>query len=375
MHSLPAWPSWPPQSAAIRDSVAAVLADGQWGAYHSAITTELQSELAKRFGGPHVQLCCSGTAALETVLRSARLPAGAEVILSAFDFPGNRRTVELSGFRPVLVDCLEGSTAIDVSQVIAAATPETKAVVVSHLYGDFVQMRPLREWADANQVVLVEDACHVPGGIVDGRPAGTWGDAGVISFGGSKALTCGNGGALFTSDSRLAQRCKIHAERPSDATPLSGLQAAAVLPQVFELDANAAKRRAGARQLSTYFRSRAPAGWFFADAEAEGSPQEGLAEGAFRQDYYKWACWAPTESIRASVVQAAKQVGLPWRAGYRSAGAVSAKRCRQPFPLVNAQQAGARLLTLDHPVLMASTENLEAIASWMFAQMSMQSRG
>ena len=79
--------------------------------------------------------------------------------------------------------------------------------------------------AKENNVCVVEDACQVPGATVQGRRAGTWGDAGVLSFGGSKLLTAGRGGAMITNDARVLQRAKIFVERGNDAFPLASLLA------------------------------------------------------------------------------------------------------------------------------------------------------
>ncbi|QEG42209.1 DegT/DnrJ/EryC1/StrS family aminotransferase [Roseimaritima ulvae] len=347
----PRWPDWPPNWPEIQKSVASVLRDGQWGHYHAKVTRRLTEQIAEQFGSPHVQLCCSGTAAIELSLRAAGLKAGDEVILAAFDFPGNLRTIELLGLRPVLVDCQADSASIDCQEVMRAASVHTRAVIVSHLYGTMVDLTELRAWADDQDIILVEDACHCPGATVAGKVAATAGHVGVLSFGGSKTLTSGNGGAILTADPRLAQRAQMIAHRPSDATPLSALQAAALLPQLTRLDEQATRRRQAAAQLTQLIDSLAAQGFANLRPAAAGS----------QPDYYKFAFLAPSETVRNRVVAAAEANGFPLRAAYRSSSRVSPRRCRRPETLPHAERLGKCLLTIDHPVLAADPEQYQAI--------------
>src|SRR5205807_8690220 len=87
------------------------------------------------------------------------------------------------------------------------------------------------------------------GAIVAGKPAGAWGDCGVLSFGGSKLLRAGRGGAIMTHREDVLQRIKIYCERGNDAFPLSELQAAVLVPQIPKLAATNDRRLAAVRSL------------------------------------------------------------------------------------------------------------------------------
>lgn len=350
---LPRWPDWPPHWPEIRESVESVLRDGQWGQYHAKITQRLNLQIADQFNSPHVQLCCSGTAAIELSLRAGGLKPDDEVMLAAFDFPGNFRTIELLGLRPVLVDCRPDSVQIDGEQLMRAASSQTRAVIVSHLYGTTVDLTELRGWADNHDILLIEDACHCPGATVAGKTVGTAGHLGVISFGGSKTLTSGNGGAILTADPRIAQRAQMIAQRPSDATPLSALQAAALLPQFQRLDELATRRRQTAVQLTQLIDSLATHGFANLQPPADQSP-------ACSPDYYKFAFLAPNETVRNRAAAMAEEIGFPLRAAYRSSSRVSPRRCRRPETLPHAERLGKRLLTIDHPVLLTEPDRFEA---------------
>src|SRR5262249_4830481 len=112
------------------------------------------------------------------------------------------------------------------------------AILVSHLHGGLVPMREVMEVARAREIAVIEDAAQCPGATVQGRLAGTWGDAGVLSFGGSKLLTAGRGGAILTAQRTIAQRARIWQMRGNLVAPLSELQAAVLRPQLALLDEN-----------------------------------------------------------------------------------------------------------------------------------------
>src|SRR5690606_9518647 len=183
-------------------------------------------------------------------LRGLGIGAQDEVILSAYDFPGNFRAIEAVGACPVLVDTLPDNWSISVESIADAAGPRTRAVVVSHLHGSLSQMPQIAQISRQLNLQVVEDACQVPGAELDGRPAGCWGDVGVWSFGGSKLLTAGRGGAVFTSDPPIAQRIRVAAERGNPIYPLSAPQAAVLRPQLDKLALFAAARQEAARRVT-----------------------------------------------------------------------------------------------------------------------------
>ena len=178
-----------------------------------------------------------------------RVSDGDEVILAGYDFPGNFRAVEAVGAVPVLVDIQRRTWCLDAAQLELAWSPRVRAILVSHLHGGLAAMPEIRAWADLRAVAVVEDACQVPGARIDGRLAGTWGDVGVLSFGGSKLLSAGRGGALLTDRSDVVQRIKIYSERGNQAYPLSELQAAVLLPQLESLAERNQQRLENAMRL------------------------------------------------------------------------------------------------------------------------------
>src|SRR6056297_209921 len=228
-------PSWPPEWPEIAEAVAQAVARGDWGRYRGPNGTRLVERIGELAGVRHARLLCSGSAAVEVALRIAGVSAGQQVALCGYDYPGNFRAIELVGARPLLVDAAKASYSIDPQPLETLAPAAISAVLVSHLYGVPADMPRIADVCRENGWRLIEDACQVPGMRVHGRPAGSWGDVGVFSFGGSKPLTSGNGGALLSNHDAIASRWRAMLDRPSDALPLSELQAAVLLPQLERL--------------------------------------------------------------------------------------------------------------------------------------------
>ena len=93
--------------------------------------------------------------------------------------------VHALGAKPVLVEVAPGNWNLDPEQLEAAITPQTRAVLCSHLHGGVVPMSEVMAIAARHDVKVVEDAAQAPGATVQGKPAGTWGHIGTMSFGGA----------------------------------------------------------------------------------------------------------------------------------------------------------------------------------------------
>jgi len=353
-------PHWPPPSDAVRDALLAAYADGSWGKYHGPHCQRLRQMLAEMHGVPHAWLCSSGTIAVELALRALKVGPGDEVILAGYDFPGNFRAIEAIGARPVLVDLVAGTWAIDAEQVAMAIGHETKAILASHLHGSLADMPRLRSIADERGLAIVEDACQVPGAVIAGKPAGAWGDVGVLSFGGSKLLTAGRGGAIVTSRDDVLQRLRIFCERGNDAFPLSELQAAVLVPQLPMLaDANERRLTAVRRLLA-------------ACSELPGLvPLKLPEEAGTKAAFYKlpWLltgnqddCDSPQfEQRRRRYIAAAQAEGLALEEGFRGFAKRTGNRCRVVGELARARGAGAGTVVLHHPVLILGNEMIDRV--------------
>lgn len=344
-------PCWPPDWPEIEAAALEAIRGGNWGRYASDVSDQLRDRLAVRHGVSHVRLTCSGSAAIEIALRLAGVGLGDEVILSAYDYPGNLRAIELVGARPVLVDVAEKSVAPNVSALETAASEHVKAVIVSHLNGIAADAVAFRTLCDSKGWVLIEDACQVPGMTIHGRPAGSIGHIGTLSFGGSKPLTAGCGGAVLTDSPRLAARFGPLLDRPSDATPLSPLQASVLLPQLDRLDEENERRRATVRYLEESVLKSLPR-WSWR------SQSQVSAVAA----HYKVAWAAESREHRAAVIRKAAEMNLPIGDGFRDTSRTSVRRCRKPQALSQAADLGKTLFVLDHSALRLPAEDHRLLA-------------
>ena len=180
-------PLWPLPDESVQEALIAAFSDGSWGRYQGPHIERLEARLAEYHAVPFALTCCSGTFAVELALRAIKVNPGDEVILAGYDFSGNFRSIESIGARPVLVDIDPSTSSLDAAIVEDAIGLTTKAIVVSHLHGGIAAMRSLREIADRRGLQIVEDACQTPGGNVEGRMAGTWGD---VAFSASVEASC-----------------------------------------------------------------------------------------------------------------------------------------------------------------------------------------
>lgn len=348
-------PDWPGQNPAVEERLRQVLADGTWGKYHGTQIAELVALLSEVHRAAHVIPCASGTAAVELALRGVPVSPGDEVILAAYDFNGNFADVTLLGATPVLVDVLPGNWNLDPAQLAAAIGPKTKAIIASHLHGGVVDMPAVMEIARSRQLVVIEDAAQMPGAWVHGRIAGAWGDAGVLSFGGSKLISAGRGGAVLTPRDDIAQRIRLYTQRGNDAYPLSELQAAAVIPQWRQLESAHTRRAASARWLSERL---APLGLIpFANAPGDSHP-----------DYYKHGLQYDSRAFaglsRDQFAAAVRAEGIALDPGFRALHKThSSRRFRAAGDLPCATRADSGVLVLHHPVLLENESALSEVVA------------
>jgi dTDP-4-amino-4,6-dideoxygalactose transaminase len=119
----------------------------------------------------------------------------------------------LRGATPVFVDIDPDTLTIDPAAAAEAVTPKTRAITAVHYAGIAADMNALREITDRHELVLFEDAAQAVGSTYRGRPCGSLGDLGAISFHETKNVVSGEGGALTINDARFAERAEIIREK------------------------------------------------------------------------------------------------------------------------------------------------------------------
>lgn len=171
----------------------------------------LEGELADYLGARWVRAVNSGTAGLICAVGGLGLGEGNEVITSPLSFAASTNCILFHGAKPVFADIsLENGYCLDPESVAGVVTKRTRAILVVH-YGGFVaDMVAIGEIAEENGLLVIEDTAHALGAVQEGRMAGTFGDAGCLSFHPVKHIAAGEGGAVVSSSEELARFTELY---------------------------------------------------------------------------------------------------------------------------------------------------------------------
>ncbi len=237
-------------------------------------TKAFEEAWAEYCGVKHAILMSNGTVAQEAVLHGLGIGPGDEVITVSFSFNATVSVILRVGATPVFVDIRADDFCMDASQVEAAITPRTKAIMPVHLYGLMADMAPLEDIAKRHNLVIIEDAAQAHGAAYAGRRAGQFGPA-MFSLYATKNLMTGEGGFATTDDDALADRIRVfrnhgmrvryyHESLGTNYKP-GDIAAAIGLAQLPKLDERTARRRENAAYLrehlgSDYLVPSVPAG-------------------------------------------------------------------------------------------------------------------
>ncbi len=149
----------------------------------------------------------NGTDALHLALRALGIGAGDEVITAANSFIASAASIQMVGARPVFVDIDPTTYTLDPELIEAAITPQTRAIMPVHLYGQPANIQPIIELAARKNLFVVEDAAQAHGAEYHGKRIGSIGHVACFSFYPSKNLGAyGDGGAVTTSDPDVLHR-------------------------------------------------------------------------------------------------------------------------------------------------------------------------
>ena len=175
--------------------------------------------------GVHASALSSGTAAIHLALIMAGVGPGDEVICQSFTFCGTSHPVLYQGATPVFVDSEAHTWNIDpvlleeavIDRIRKGKKP--KAIIYVHLYGMPAQVSEIKAIADKYDIFLIEDAAEALGSTYHGRPAGSMGDIGVLSFNGNKIITTSGGGALLSTRREWIEKAAYLATQARQPAP------------------------------------------------------------------------------------------------------------------------------------------------------------
>jgi UDP-2-acetamido-2-deoxy-ribo-hexuluronate aminotransferase len=196
------------QYAALRETIDAriqtVLNHGQF--IMGPEVREVEEQLEAYTGAKHCITVSSGTEALLIAMMALGIKPGDEVVTTPFTFVATAEMIALLGAKPVFVDVEEETANIDATKIEAAFTPRTRAIMPVSLYGQPPDMDEINAIARKHDLPVIEDAAQSFGATYKGRRSCNLSTIGCTSFFPSKPLgVYGDGGAIFTSDSTLAQ--------------------------------------------------------------------------------------------------------------------------------------------------------------------------
>jgi dTDP-4-amino-4,6-dideoxygalactose transaminase len=242
---------------AIAARLAEVAASGRW--ILGPEVEAFERDFAAYLGVRHCVGVANGTDALTIALRALGVRPGDEVVLPSFTFYATAEAAVNAGAVPVFCDVDPVTFCATPETIGAAVTPRTRAIVPVHLFGNVAAIEELR----ALGVPVLEDAAQAVGARLDGRRAGSLGDAATFSFFPSKNLGgLGDGGAVVTDDDEVAasaRRLRFHGSEDKAThtevgynSRLDALQAAVLRLLLPELDAWNEARRAVARSYEQH---------------------------------------------------------------------------------------------------------------------------
>ncbi|MFJ2955500.1 DegT/DnrJ/EryC1/StrS family aminotransferase [Streptomyces sp. NPDC087270] len=225
-------PEWPVYRDDTIESVARMLRAGRSFDYgHGPEIAALEEAFARYHGRRHALALNSGTSALFAAYFALGLGEGDEVATQVYTFFSAVSPLLLLGAVPVLTDVAPATGQATAEGLAAAFTSRTRAIAVTHLWGNPGPMDAIIALARERGVPLVEDCSHAHGARYRGRPVGSLADISVFSIGGHKAVSGGLGGMLLTDDPDLyARACLLANFRHRTDLTIHDERYAALLP-------------------------------------------------------------------------------------------------------------------------------------------------
>ena len=177
-----------------------------WGERCYEYIERFEQSFAEHLGVTYAVATSSCTGALHLGLAALGVGPGDEVILADTNWIATAAPIVHLGATPVFVDVSADNWCIDAACVESAITDWTKAIVVTHLYGNVCDMDALLAIGARHSIPIIEDSAEAIGSEYRGHRAGSMGAFGTFSFHGTKTITTGEGGMFVTNDAELYER-------------------------------------------------------------------------------------------------------------------------------------------------------------------------
>ena len=188
------------------EHVAAAIRSGTLTSTKGEFTRQFEQNFASLLGSRFGHACSSGTAAVHTAIAALDLEPGDEVITTSITDMGALTPIIYQGGIPVFADVDPHSFNLTARTIEARLSPKTKAIIVTHLFGNPCEMHEIIELAQAHNLPVIEDCAQAFLTSYRDRYVGTLGTIGCFSLQQGKHITTGEGGVVVTDDEHLARR-------------------------------------------------------------------------------------------------------------------------------------------------------------------------
>lgn len=242
--------------------IAEAIRSGTLTATKGKFSKRLEADFAAGVGVKHAYACSSGSAAVHCAIAAVDPEPGDEIVTTSITDMGALTPILFHGAIPVFADVDPRTGNVTARSIAARITPRTKAIIVTHLFGNPCHMTSILAVANKHGVPVIEDTAQAFGATHAGKPVGTLGAIGCFSLQQGKHITTGEGGLVVSNDPALARRVYLFINKAwgyGDPQPdhyfislnyrISELQAACAVGQLPKLDAVVSARVAAAERM------------------------------------------------------------------------------------------------------------------------------
>jgi len=170
---------------------------------------EFEEAIKNYVGCDYCLVLNSGTSALHATLLAYGIQAENEVIVPSFSFIATANAVMFVNAKPVFADIEEQTFGLDKKSISLKISEKTKAIIPMDFGGLPCNIFDIKDVAQTNNLVLIEDAAEALGATIKGKKVGSVADSSIFSFCGNKVLTTGEGGAVVTNSKKIADKLKL----------------------------------------------------------------------------------------------------------------------------------------------------------------------
>jgi len=230
------FPPWPQFTPEMIEAAMGPLRSGKCNYWTGPLGLQFEQEFATWCGRRHGISTSSGTTALHTALGGLGIGPGDEVVVPSYTFIASSMCIAQAGAVPVFADVEPCSHTISAEDIEAKLSPQTRAIMVVHLYGEVANMDAINAVAKRHGLLVVEDCAQAHGATYHGTKVGALGDIGAFSFCQSKTFTTGGeGGCVVTDDEDVLWRCRAFRDHGYDVQQrLKLLEMEAKLPYIHD---------------------------------------------------------------------------------------------------------------------------------------------